>query len=72
MKVVILGSLISPKETTMFDQLFTRQAAIVRYQSSPFAAERQLYLKHLVEEGRSLSAAKMDPRVAGSAPSRKS
>ena len=37
----------------MFDQLFTRQAAIVRHQSSPFAAERQLYLKHLVEEGRS-------------------
>jgi integrase/recombinase XerD len=51
--VAILGGLISAKETTMFDQLFTRQAAIVRYQSLPFAAERQLYLKHLVEEGRS-------------------
>ena len=37
----------------MFDQLFTRQAAVVRHQSLPFAAERQLYLKHLVEEGRS-------------------
>ena len=37
----------------MFDQLFTRQAAIAHHQSSPFAAERQLYLKHLVEEGRS-------------------
>ena len=37
----------------MFDQLFTRQATVVRYQSLPFAAERQLYLKHLVEEGRS-------------------
>ena len=37
----------------MFDQLFTRQASIVRYKSLPFAAERQLYLKHLVEEGRS-------------------
>ena len=37
----------------MFDQLFTRQAAVVRYQSLPFAAERQFYLKHLVEEGRS-------------------
>lgn len=36
----------------MFDQLFTRQAAIVRHQSLPFAVERQLYLKHLVEEGR--------------------
>jgi integrase/recombinase XerD len=53
MKVAILGGVISPKETTMFDQLFTRQAAVVRYQSLPFAAERQLYLKHLVEEGRS-------------------
>jgi hypothetical protein len=53
MKVAILGGFISPKETTMFDQLFTRQAAVVRYQSLPFAAERQLYLKHLVEEGRS-------------------
>jgi integrase/recombinase XerD len=52
-KVAILGGLISPKETTMFDQLFTRQAAIVRYQSLPFTAERQLYLKRLVEEGRS-------------------
>ena len=37
----------------MFDQFFTRQAAVVRHQSLPFAAERQLYLKHLVEEGRS-------------------
>jgi hypothetical protein len=53
MKVAILGGLISPKETTMFDQLFTRQAAVVRYQSLPFAAERQLYLRHLVDEGRS-------------------
>jgi hypothetical protein len=53
MTVAILGGFISPKETTMFDQLFTRQAAVVRYQSLPFAAERQFYLKHLVEEGRS-------------------
>jgi integrase/recombinase XerD len=52
MQVVILGGLTSPKEITMFDQLFTRQAAIVRHQSLPFAVERQLYLKHLVEEGR--------------------
>ena len=37
----------------MFDHLFTRQAAIAHHQFSPFAAERQLYLKHLVEEGRS-------------------
>jgi integrase/recombinase XerD len=53
MKVAILGGLISPKETTMFDQLFTRQAAVAHHHSSPFAAERQLYLKCLVEEGRS-------------------
>jgi hypothetical protein len=37
----------------MFDQLFTRQASIAHHKSSPFTAERQLYLKHLVEEGRS-------------------
>ena len=53
MKVAILGGLISPKETTMFDQLLTRQAAVAHHHSSPFAVERQLYLKHLVEEGRS-------------------
>jgi hypothetical protein len=53
MKVAILGGFISPKETTMFDQFFTRQAAVVRYQSLPFAAELQLYLTRLVEEGRS-------------------
>ncbi len=53
MKVAILGGLISPKETTMFDQLFTREASIAHHKSSPFTAERQLYLKHLVEEGRS-------------------
>jgi hypothetical protein len=53
MKVAILGGLISPKETTMFEQLFTRQAAIARHQSLPFATERQLYLEQLVAEGRS-------------------
>lgn len=37
----------------MFEQLFTRQAAIARHHSLPFATERQLYLKHLVEKGRS-------------------
>ncbi len=36
----------------MFDQLFTRQAAIARHHASPFAAERQLYLERLGEEGR--------------------
>jgi integrase/recombinase XerD len=51
--LVILGGLISPKETTMFQQLFTEPVAITRHESSPFAAERQLYLKYLVDEGRS-------------------
>lgn len=37
----------------MFQQLFTEPVAIVRHQSLPFAAERQLYLNHLVDEGRS-------------------
>ena len=37
----------------MFDQLFTRQAAVAHHHSSPFAAERQVYLRHLLDEGRS-------------------
>src|ERR1039458_8323056 len=53
MKMAILGELISPKETTMFQQLFTAPVAITRHQSLPFAAERQLYLNHLMDEGRS-------------------
>jgi integrase/recombinase XerD len=51
--LAILGGLISPKETTMFQQLFTAPVAIVRHQSVPFAAERQRYLTHLADEGRS-------------------
>lgn len=39
----------------MFEQLFTRQAAIARHHSSPFAAERLSYLFHLLEEGHSNS-----------------
>src|SRR5271156_5674984 len=35
MKLAILGGLISPRETTMFDHLFTRQAAIAHHQFSP-------------------------------------
>ena len=42
----------------MFEQLFTASVAIVRHQSLPFAAERQLYLKCLVEEGRSRKTAR--------------
>ncbi len=37
----------------MFEQIFGRGAAIARHHSSPFAAERQFYLKHLFDEGRS-------------------
>jgi integrase/recombinase XerD len=51
--VVILGGLISPKEITMFEQLFKRRAAVISHRSAPFAAERQFYLKHLLDEGRS-------------------
>jgi len=36
----------------MFQQLFTRRAAIARHESLPFAVERKLYLKHLTDEGR--------------------
>jgi integrase/recombinase XerD len=50
---VILGGLFSPKEITMFEQLFKRRAAVVSHHSAPFAAERQFYLKHLLDEGRS-------------------
>jgi integrase/recombinase XerD len=38
----------------MFEQLFPRQAAAARHSHSPFAAERELYLSRLMEEGRSL------------------
>jgi len=37
----------------MFEQLFTRQAAIDRHHSSPFASERLSYLAHLMEQGHS-------------------
>jgi len=38
----------------MFDQYFRDQATIARYHQSPFAAERQLYLAKLMDEGRSI------------------
>ena len=38
----------------MFDQFFRDQDAVARYYQSPFAAERQLYLSKLMEEGRSI------------------
>jgi hypothetical protein len=37
----------------MFEQLFKRRAAVISHRSAPFAAERQFYLKHLLDEGRS-------------------
>jgi len=37
----------------MFEQLFKRRAAVISHHSAPFAAERQFYLKHLLDEGRS-------------------
>jgi site-specific recombinase XerD len=42
------------KEITMFDQFFRDQATVTRYHQSPFAAERQVYLSKLMEEGRSI------------------
>jgi integrase/recombinase XerD len=53
MRVVILGGLFLPKEINMFEQLFKRRAAVISHRSAPFAAERQFYLKHLLDEGRS-------------------
>lgn len=37
----------------MFEQLFSQPATIVHHNTSLFAAERRLYLSHLIEEGRS-------------------
>ncbi len=37
----------------MFEQLFTQPATIAHHRSSPYATERQQYLTHLMEEGRS-------------------
>lgn len=37
----------------MLDQFFSRPATIARYLGSPYAAERQRYLLHLEQEGRS-------------------
>ena len=38
----------------MFEKLFPHRATAARYYQSPFAAERQLYLSKLMEEGRSI------------------
>ena len=37
----------------MLDQFFSRPATIPQYHGSPYAAERQHYLSHLAQEGRS-------------------
>lgn len=38
----------------MFEKLYPGRATAARYHQSPFAAERQLYLSKLIEEGRSI------------------
>src|SRR5947207_2855727 len=38
----------------MFEKLFPHRATAARYHQAPFAAERQLYLSKLMEEGRSI------------------
>jgi site-specific recombinase XerD len=38
----------------MFEKLFPHRATAVRYYQAPFAAERQLYLSKLMDEGRSI------------------
>ena len=42
----------------MFEQLFTRGAAVAHHRRSPFCDERQLYLKQILAEGRSQSTAR--------------
>ncbi len=37
----------------MFEQFFTQPSTIVHHDTAPYAAERRLYLSHLMEEGRS-------------------
>ena len=40
----------------MFDQLFTRQAAVVRHRSAPYAADRERYLQHLANQHYALTS----------------
>jgi hypothetical protein len=40
----------------MFDQLFARQAAVVRHQSARYAAERERFLRHLATQHYSLTS----------------
>lgn len=51
----------------MFQQLFTAAVSIARHESLPFAAERQLYLKHLVDEGRSRKTPRNTTGLTGAA-----
>jgi site-specific recombinase XerD len=50
---LILADYFLPKENAMFHQLFSKPFAVARHHSLPFANERQQYLLHLMEEGRS-------------------
>src|SRR6266700_1649121 len=51
--VVILDRSRCPRRSTMLEHLFSRSETIARYRHSPFAAERELYISHLIKEGRS-------------------
>jgi hypothetical protein len=43
----------------MFDQFFTQPSTIVHHDTAPYAAERRLYLSHLMEEGRSRNSLRL-------------
>jgi integrase/recombinase XerD len=47
----------------MFEQLFPHRDTVARYRQAPFAAERQLYLSSLMEEGRSLQTLRNIARI---------
>jgi integrase/recombinase XerD len=43
----------------MLEKLFTQPATIHNHNASPYAAERRLYLSHLIEEGRSRNSMRL-------------
>lgn len=43
----------------MFEQIFSQPATIAHHNASPYAAERQLYLSYLFEEGRSRNSLRL-------------
>lgn len=48
----------------MLEELFSDRATVAHHQQSPFAAERQLYLSKLIEEGRSLRTLRNIARIS--------